>query len=67
MQASPRAVWRKSSYSGDGNNCVELATLLPAGVGVRDSKSPENGALLLQPSAWRALVGDVKAGRFDLP
>ena len=66
MHASPRATWRKSTHSGDGNNCVEVAGL-PAGVGVRDSKSADSGALLLSLSAWRSLASHVKAGEFDLP
>lgn len=66
MQAFPRAVWRKSSHSGDGNNCVEVAALLPAGVGVRDSKNPQASPITVPPHAWRDLLTAVKAGRFDL-
>jgi hypothetical protein len=58
-------VWRKSRHSGGQNNCVELADL-PAGVGVRDSKSPASGVLLLPPAAWRSLASEVKSGRYDL-
>ncbi|QFZ17529.1 DUF397 domain-containing protein [Saccharothrix syringae] len=32
--------WRKSSYSGAGNNCVELV-VGRAATSVRDSKKPE--------------------------
>lgn len=66
MQAFPRAVWRKSSHSGDGNNCVEVAALLPAGVGVRDSKNPQACPINLSPPAWRDLVAQTKAGELDL-
>ncbi|WP_367130761.1 DUF397 domain-containing protein [Saccharothrix sp. HUAS TT1] len=31
--------WRKSTYSGAGNNCVELA-VGPTTIGIRDSKRP---------------------------
>lgn len=65
MHASPRANWRKSSHSGDGNNCVELARV-PTGVGVRDSKNPDDGVLVFPPGVWRALAGKVKAGEYDL-
>lgn len=67
MHANPRAavVWRTSSHSGGGNNCVELADL-PTGVGVRDSKNPADGALLLPRSVWRRLTDEVKAGQHDL-
>ena len=35
-----RAEWRKSSYSGQSGNCVEVARNLPGLVAVRDSKNP---------------------------
>ncbi|HUQ56908.1 DUF397 domain-containing protein [Lentzea sp.] len=44
-------VWRKSSYSGDGNNCVEIGR----GVGIRDSKSPEIH-LPVSADAWSAFM-----------
>ncbi|WP_158892335.1 DUF397 domain-containing protein [Amycolatopsis anabasis] len=50
--------WRKSTYSGgDGANgdCVEVAFIGPA-VAVRDSKSPEAGALVVSAAAWRAFL-----------
>lgn len=50
--------WRKSSYSGGGNDCVEVA-LLAERVGVRDSKNPDAGALSVSPSGWRGLLGAV--------
>ena len=50
-------VWRKSSYSGDGNNdnCVEVAFSAPE-VGVRDSKKPDAGVLGFPASAWQRFV-----------
>jgi Domain of unknown function (DUF397) len=51
-------VWRKSSYSGGGNDCVEVA-LLADEVGVRDSKNPEAGALKVSARSWRGLLGTV--------
>lgn len=49
----PVARWRKSSYSGGGNegNCVELARASHA-TALRDSKAPSSGALRLSPHAW---------------
>jgi hypothetical protein len=51
------AALRKSSRSGQGNNanCVEVAFAWPA-VAVRDSKSPDSGALALSPSGWHAFL-----------
>lgn len=47
------ARWRKSSYSGGGNegNCVEVAHL-PTAVALRDSKAPHTGPLVVTPAAW---------------
>jgi hypothetical protein len=48
--------WFKSSYSsGDGDNCVEVATC-PTTVHVRDSKRPQDARLALAPTAWSAFV-----------
>ncbi|MBB6170715.1 hypothetical protein HNR23_000775 [Nocardiopsis mwathae] len=57
---SDRLPFRKSSYSGSGNNCVEVATV-PRGAAVRDSKSPENGYLMFGVNAWHSFLEDVKA------
>ncbi|NEA29796.1 DUF397 domain-containing protein [Actinomadura bangladeshensis] len=52
--------WRKASRSNDqGGACVELAALTE-GVGVRDSKDPDGPKLLLDPTAFRALLSDLK-------
>ena len=52
--------WRRSSHSDNlGGNCVELAGLTE-GVGVRDSKDPDGPKLLLAPTAFRALLTDLK-------
>jgi Domain of unknown function (DUF397) len=54
----PTRHWRKSSYSGGGNNaCVELVGTLDA---VRDSKNP-NGPIL--HAALRDLLTAVQEGR----
>ncbi|WP_406201235.1 DUF397 domain-containing protein [Streptomyces sp. NBC_01017] len=54
--------WRKSSYSnGSGGDCVEAAEGLPAMVPVRDSKTAEEGPVLVFPlSAWTAFVAEIK-------
>ncbi|REE96855.1 DUF397 domain-containing protein [Thermomonospora umbrina] len=58
--------WRKSSYSGSATDefCVELAEL-PARVGIRDSKDPEGGRLVVGPVAFGELVGRIKEGAHD--
>jgi Domain of unknown function (DUF397) len=46
--------WRKSSYSGDGNSCVELAVSPAGAVAVRDTKANGRGPVLeFTPTAWR--------------
>jgi hypothetical protein len=52
--------WRKSSYSGNEANCVELNPSLDA---VRDSKNPAGP--VLRASEVRSLVHAAKSGRFD--
>ena len=59
-----QAVWRKSSYSGQTGDCVEVADNLPGVLAVRDSKDPAGPALMLAPVAWGALTRLVKAGEF---
>ncbi|MER5425076.1 DUF397 domain-containing protein [Streptosporangium roseum] len=60
-----KADWRKSSLSGSGNNCVEVADNLPGVVAVRDNKDPHGPALVFTPDGWRAFTGAVKHGEFD--
>ena len=54
------AVWRKSAYSNNGGNCVEVARNLPGVVAVRDSKDPDGPALILTPADWEAFTAGVK-------
>ncbi|WP_306299647.1 DUF397 domain-containing protein [Streptomyces viridochromogenes] len=53
-----RARWRKSSYSGGANDCVEVAEL-GEHAAVRDSKDISRGTLLVPKAAMRALVGGI--------
>jgi hypothetical protein len=61
-----RAAWRKSSWSGANNNCVEVAGNLPCAVAVRDSKDPEGPALVFKRATWDNFTAVVKAGTLDL-
>nr|MDT0658317.1 DUF397 domain-containing protein [Micromonospora sp. DSM 115978] len=46
------AVWRTSTRSGNGGDCVEVATNLPEIVAVRDSKDPTGPTLTFTPTHW---------------
>lgn len=60
-----RAVFIKSSFSGSGNDCVEVARLTDGMLAVRDSKNRSVGVQLHTDRAWRAFTGAVRAGKFD--
>lgn len=51
--------WRKSSYSGAQNECLEVADL-GGWTGIRDSKCPQGPALVVPAPAWRACLALVK-------
>jgi hypothetical protein len=64
MSHPPTPTWRKSSYSINGANCVELADTGDA-VLVRDSKHPEAGHLTFDRAELAAFVAAARAGELD--
>jgi hypothetical protein len=67
----PHAAWRKSSFSANGGNCVEVAAVAstegnPRAIVLRDSKDPRGPALRFTPDVWQAFATGVKNGEFDL-
>jgi hypothetical protein len=56
--------WRKSSYSANATQCVELAGT-GASVLVRDSKHPTAGHLSFDRAELAAFVAAAKAGELD--
>lgn len=54
-----RTRWRKSSYTGNQGNCVEVADTLDR---VRDSKNPTGPLLTIDLGAF---LTEIKRGRFD--
>ncbi|MFE4977987.1 DUF397 domain-containing protein [Kitasatospora sp. NPDC056651] len=58
------ASWSKSSYSGNGGQCVEVASGFPGLMPVRDSKDPDGPALIFRGEAWASFVAAVRGGEF---
>ncbi|MBF6176423.1 DUF397 domain-containing protein [Nocardia blacklockiae] len=56
------ARWFKSSRSGAGKECVEVAFLTDGRVGVRDSKNPGGPALIFASDEWAGFVDGLRAG-----
>ena len=51
-------MWRKSTYSGTEENCVEVA---PGPVShVRDTKDREGGTIVFSAAAWGAFLRKAK-------
>ncbi|WP_129309300.1 DUF397 domain-containing protein [Streptomyces sp. L2] len=46
--------YRKSSYSNEKAECVEVATNIVPIVAIRDSKNPSGPALFVSPGTWTA-------------
>lgn len=59
-QALEQALWRKSSHSGSGDQCVEVAALSTGHRAVRDSKNVTGPVLLFGPDEWRVFLDSVR-------
>lgn len=57
---APVLTWRTSSYSGGGNQCVEVAVLPTGHVAVRDSKNRDAGVHVFSRAAWKGLLQAIK-------
>ncbi|WP_046469931.1 DUF397 domain-containing protein [Allosalinactinospora lopnorensis] len=72
-----RAQWRKSTHSTNGGDCVEASAVDGTAVAaenktteevmfaLRDSKNPDQPALVFTRAEWDAFVAGVKDGEFD--
>ncbi len=56
-----RAEWRKSSYSSQSGNCVEVARNLSGLVAVRDSKEPAGDKLVVSQRTWRVFLKGLRS------
>ncbi|MBV6698517.1 DUF397 domain-containing protein [Kitasatospora aureofaciens] len=64
MNDPTRAKWRKSTYSVQEGQCVEVADGLPGQMPVRDSKDPDGPALIFPAEAWQSFVSAIRADEF---
>ncbi|WP_312872160.1 DUF397 domain-containing protein [Streptosporangium becharense] len=72
-------IWRKSSLSGNGPDCVEVMLADTASTTtepttdadhlflVRDSKDPDGPVLSFTPTEWDAFITGIKGGAFTDP
>ena len=60
-QGASRAPWRKSSYSGNGNNCVEVAAA-DGLIAVRDTMNRHYVTRIFTARTWQQFTGRVKRG-----
>jgi hypothetical protein len=51
------ATWRKASFSMPNSNCVAVARPVSPVVGIRDTKAPGAGRLVVTAAAFDALLG----------
>lgn len=59
------AAWRKSSYSSQTGQCVEVA-MVDGGVAIRDTKDNGAGPVHFYTTGeWNAFVKGIKRGEFD--
>ncbi len=56
--------WRKSTFTGNTGQCVEVAELPSGAIAIRDSKSPHREPLRFTSQEWAAFLSGVHAGQF---
>ena len=61
----PLSAWRKSTHSGSGINCVEVA-FLDRFVAVRDTKDRSGPMLAFMLPEWETFVAAAKDGEFNV-
>jgi len=52
--------WRKSSFSMSAGDCIEVAILPDARVGVRDSRATAGPHLRFPRDTWATFLGDIR-------
>ncbi|MDH6142971.1 hypothetical protein P3T35_004999 [Kitasatospora sp. GP30] len=59
--------WRKSTFSGAQNECIEVADGCPGVIPVRDSKNPGGPALVFPTETWSTFIASLREGGFPTP
>jgi len=57
--------WFKSSYSANGQSCVECARTPDGGMAVRDTKNRNGAVLRFTADEWQAFLAGVRGNEFD--
>lgn len=65
MHNPEHAQWGKSSRSGIGNACVEVAELTDGDRAIRDSKHPTSPVLRVTAAHWTAFTTGLRSSEFD--
>ncbi|MFI1331598.1 DUF397 domain-containing protein [Streptomyces sp. NPDC020845] len=60
----PTPHWRKSSFSGEGNNCLNVASAVDGTIRLRESEAPDT-VLTTTPTHLGHFIRAAKAGQFD--
>lgn len=60
----PTPHWRKSSFSGEGNNCLNVASAADGTIRLRESEAPDT-VLTTTPARLGDFIRAAKAGEFD--
>jgi hypothetical protein len=58
--------YRKSSYSDDAGECVEVATNTPTTIAIRDSKHPTGPSLHVRPTTWTSFQSALVNGQLRI-
>lgn len=55
--------WRKSSYSANNDNCVEVADMPSGDAAIRDTQNRPLGHISFPAAEWSAFLADLKDER----
>ncbi|WP_328953397.1 DUF397 domain-containing protein [Kitasatospora purpeofusca] len=64
MNDLSNVTWRKSSYSAQAGQCIEVSDSLSGVTPVRDSKDPAGPVLVFPASEFAAFIDAVRVGEF---